>query len=83
MFRCVIRDVLWLMAVVAFAIFWFLERDGRITDTERIGMLYRENETLKKEVRRFESQRLRDMINARQTIHELHLEASRLRENGE
>ena len=51
MFRFTIRDVLWLMVVAAFATLWFLERDGRIEETERIRNAFRENVTLKEELR--------------------------------
>lgn len=71
MIRFTIRDMLWLTVVAAFAVFWVLERDGRITDMERIGTLYRENEALKKQVRDFEIRRRKEIIEAHQTVHEL------------
>ena len=54
MFRFTIRDVLWLTVALAFAVCWYLERDGRISETERIRNAFRENETLRDELRQAE-----------------------------
>lgn len=51
MFRFTIRDLIWLMVVAAFAVFWYLEREGRIEETDRIRNAFRENESLKAELR--------------------------------
>jgi hypothetical protein len=47
MFRFTIRDVLWLMVVVGFAVCWYLERDGRMGQSRNAERLYRENKKLR------------------------------------
>jgi hypothetical protein len=42
-----IRDVLWLTAVVACLVCWYLERDGRVTTAQRYVVTHEENKRLK------------------------------------
>ena len=50
MFKFTIRDLLWLYAVVALVIWGFLERDGRVKESDHIRNIFRENESLKTEL---------------------------------
>ena len=50
MFKFTIRDLLWLYAVIALAVWGFLERDGRVKETHHIRGIFRENESLKAEL---------------------------------
>jgi hypothetical protein len=69
MFRFTIRDVLWLMVVVVFAVCWYLERDGRIRETEHIRNTFRENESLKAQLRSAEAHIFRLNAALRPAIH--------------
>jgi hypothetical protein len=69
MFRFTIRDALWLMVVLAFAICWYLERDGRIHETERIRGAFRENELLKAQLREAEAAMFRVQAATRPALH--------------
>ena len=68
MFRFTIRDVLWLMAVVAFATLWLLERDGRVTTSERTKRTYRDNERLNNQLRQLEIELVKARLNAKRKI---------------
>jgi len=68
MFRFTIRDVLWLTVVVAFAVCWYLERDGRITVVQRARQLHCENEENRREV---EAIRRRNAVHAANAYREL------------
>jgi hypothetical protein len=69
MFRFTIRDVLWLTVVLAFAVCWYLERDGRIDETDHIRSIFRENESLKEHVRELEAAIFRAEAAARPAVH--------------
>ena len=69
MFHFTIRDVLWLMVVLAFGVCWYLERDGRIRETDHIRNAFRENESLREQLRAAEAAVFRAQAAARPAVH--------------
>jgi hypothetical protein len=68
MFHFTIRDLLWLMVVVGFAVCWYLERDGRIEQSRHLERIWRENGNLKTKLESAEFvRRLEEFERLRQT----------------